>query len=205
MQRAGLIIFAAVCLIGIVLFLRKNEYPIANYPSEGIEIVAFGDSLVEGVGASPDKNFVSLISQRLGIPILNLGKSGDTTASASARFESVMPEHPKLVVVLLGGNDFLHRVPRQQVFENLGIIIEKIEKRGAIVVLLGVQGGVIGDSYDQEYKRLAKKYKTAYVANVLKDIIGHPELMSDTIHPNDKGHAIIAERVYSVVFPLVRQ
>lgn len=199
----------AVIIFGIAVafaffIMRSDNQSITNFPSGGIEVIAFGDSLVEGVGASAGKDFVSILSRELGVPILNLGKSGDTSGSALARFETVMPEHPKLVMVLLGGNDFLRRVPRTTVFENLGTIIGKIQARGAIVVLLGVQGGVLGDSYEQEYERLAETYKTAYVSNVLEGIIGHSDLMSDPIHPNDAGYARIAERAYPVVLPLVQ-
>ena len=47
-------------------------------PIAGTHVIAFGDSLVRGVGASPGKGWVSLLSTRLDRPILNKGRNGDT-------------------------------------------------------------------------------------------------------------------------------
>jgi lysophospholipase L1-like esterase len=106
--------------------------------------------------------------------------------------------------VLLGGNDYLRRVPKENTFENLAKIIEKIQSRGAIVLLLGVRGGLLGDQYDSSFEDLAKRYHTAFVSNVLDGLLGRSEYMSDEIHPNDSGHRIIADRAYPVLGGLIR-
>jgi len=71
-------------LLGFSFFflVDPQEQEIKNYPPQNNTIIAFGDSLVEGVGAPTDTNFVSLLSKKVGLPIHNLGKSGDTTESA---------------------------------------------------------------------------------------------------------------------------
>jgi lysophospholipase L1-like esterase len=48
------------------------------------------------------------------------------------------------------------------------------------------------------YEDLSEKYGTVYVPDVLEGIFLKTELMSDGIHPNDKGYAIIAERLFEV-------
>lgn len=184
-------------------FLFRSEQPITNYPSRGTDIVAYGDSLVLGVGATNGNDFVSLLSKKVGRPIINLGNSGDTTADGLARLNELDAYNLKVVVVLFGGNDYLRRVPEEQTFENLAKIIEHIQNRGAIVLLLGIRGGLFGDHFDSGFEKLRDTYHTAYVSNVLSGLLGNEKYMSDQIHPNDAGYARIAERVYPVLKKLV--
>ena len=48
-------------------------------------------------------------------------------------------------------------------------------------------------------KKLAKKYGTLYVPNVLAGLLGNASLMYDAIHPNEEGYKIIANRVTPVL------
>lgn len=195
---------AILVLAVLVFFIFFRPQKITNYPSEGKDIIAFGDSLVEGVGSSAGGGFVPLLSKQLGVPIVNLGRSGDTTADGLARVSDIFAYDPKVVMVLLGGNDELQRIPRAKTFENLEKIVADIQSRGAVVLLLGVRGGLLTDSAASDYQALAKQYGTAYVSDVLSGIFAHPDLMSDGIHPNDKGYAIIAGRVAPVLRSLLK-
>lgn len=190
---------AILVMAPLVYFLFRSGETITNYPPKNQTMVAFGDSLIEGVGATQGNDFVSVVGRTLGVAIINKGKSGDTTAEGLARIDEVTAENPGIVMVLLGGNDVLRRVPKKETFANLGAIIERLQVTGAVVVLLGVRGGVLGDGYAGDYETLAKKYHTAYVSNVLEGLITNPKYMSDGIHPNDQGYAIVAERVAKVL------
>lgn len=189
----------AIFLLVVGFLFLKPEQKIINYPSSGDSVVAFGDSLIEGVGASPEKDFVSQLSKKIGEPIINLGISGNTTAQGLARVDRITEYKPKVVLVLLGGNDYLQKVPKEETFRNLELIISKIQATGAVVVLLGIQGGVLGDPYEGEFEALAQKKGTLYVSNVLEGLIGNSRYMSDAIHPNDIGYLKIVEKVYPEV------
>lgn len=193
---------AIVALAGYFLFFR-GEAPIRNYPSQGSDIVAYGDSLVLGVGATKGNDFVSLLSKKIKRPIINLGNSGDTTADGLARLNELDTYNSKVVILLLGGNDYLRHVSSEQTFQNLAKVIEHIQSRGAIVLLLGVRGGLFGDHFDSKFEKLHDTYHTGYVSNVLSGLLGNDAYMSDQIHPNDAGYARIAERVYPVLKKLV--
>lgn len=203
MKKVFLIIFTVVLLTSLYLVFNREEN-IKNYPSAGRDIIAFGDSLVEGVGASSaDLNFVSLLSKKIGKPIINLGVSGDTTADGLKRLSELDDYKPKVVLLLLGGNDHLRKVPAETTFDNLGKIIENIQSRGAVVVLLGVRGSILTDRFKSEFEELQEKYKTAYVPNVLEGLFGNPKYMSDPLHPNDLGYAEIANRIYPVLLKVI--
>jgi acyl-CoA thioesterase-1 len=193
-RRVFLTLIALAVLAGL-WYLRPGGLPAAK-PTGGTSIIAFGDSLVAGVGASAGHDFVSVLSGRLGVRILNAGRPGDTTASALARLDrAVLARNPRVVIVLLGGNDFLRRVPRDRTFDNLETIVTRIRQRGAAVVLVGVSLGLFTDSYAAQYEALAEHTSAAYVPDVLDGVYGHADRMADQIHPNDRGYAIVADRI----------
>lgn len=161
-------------------------------------VVAFGDSLVYGTGSSGG-GFVSLLEQRLGRPIENLGVPGDTTAAGLERLDEVLALHPSVVILLLGGNDYLRQVPQDTTFANLSTIIERLQADGAAVLLTGVRGGLIRDSFAARFEELAQRHGTAYVHDVLDDTLGVEGYMADQVHPNDAGYRVIADRVYPVL------
>lgn len=166
-------------------------------------IVAFGDSLIHGTGSSGG-GFVSLLAQRLGRDIENLGRPGETTAGGLARLDEVLELQPSLVILLLGGNDVLRRVPPADTFRNLAVIIERLQAGGSAVLLVGVRGGLLQDPYAGEFAALAERHGTAYVPDVLQQVFMRPDYMADQVHPNDAGYARIAERVDPVLENMLR-
>lgn len=204
MKNATTIIIG-IALIGVVLFFIFRKSPdITNYPPEGKTIVAFGDSLVEGVGATAGNDFPSLLSKKSGVPIINMGTPGDTSAEGLARVEEVNKQDPKIVLVLLGGNDFLRKIPREETFKNVDDIVVKLQSEGAVVILLGIQGGILSDQYDEYFEKIAEERGALYVPNVLSGLFGHNEFMSDAIHPNNAGYEKIAEKIYPVLLKALK-
>ncbi len=199
---AFLIIFGGALYF---FFFSDPPPPVTNFPPKGTKVLVLGDSLSEGVGASQtDKAYIGLLESRLGVTIINRGRSGDTTGMALARYDSdVAPEKPDILIVLLGGNDYLRRLPQEETFRNLRAIIERAHKDGAVVLLLGVRGGLLNDKFDNDFRDLAEEMHVLFVPNVLDGIIGHAELMADQIHPNDRGYALVADKVEPALRSLV--
>lgn len=192
-------IFAVAFVLAGGWYFFSNER-VGDFPTKGTNIIAFGDSLTKGVGATPGNDYVSVLSRSLNVPIINAGRAGDTTATALSRLEQdVLENDPKVAVILLGGNDTLARVPKETAFKNLEEIVRKIKERGSAVILVGISGGIFGRGYGGEYERLADEENLWFVPNVLNGILSDDELMYDRIHPNDKGYAIMAERIRPVL------
>ncbi len=196
---------AATILIALVSLLWPSKYErVANLDSRGTTIVAFGDSLTAGVGAGATDNYVAQLSSALGEPIVNAGLSGDTSAGALARVErDVLPHDPRIVIVGLGGNDYLQSVPIAQTEETLRAIVRRIHDAGAMVVLLGFRFPSLNVNYEAMYERVAEEGGCLLVPDVLDGILSKPELRSDAIHPNAKGYAILAARVAGPVAKLI--
>ncbi len=178
---------------------------IAKRASSGVNIVCLGDSLTQGVGASRDHDYPSLLSQVLGTTVINAGVDGDETVDALKRLESdVLAKDPRMVIVELGANDLLDGQPLEQAFKNLDEIVRRIDERGAMVVLVEMATGPLGDALQPCYDTIIHKYHVAFVPKVLEGILMNPALQSsDHLHPNDRGYALIAERIQGVVIPLL--
>jgi len=197
------ILAAIVVAASFWYFARPGYTP--QKPTAGQNIIAFGDSLVAGSGVSYGNGFVSILSGRIGLPIINAGTGGDTTKSALERLEQdVLSNDPHIVIVLLGGNDAIRRIPKEETFQNLAIIIDRIQEKGAAVLLLGIRGGIIGDGFKKSFSELAKEKKVFYVPRILDDIFGNPSLMADRIHPNDEGYEMMADRIEPVLVEMLK-
>ena len=192
MKKIAITALALVAIFLLFTWFRGEE--ITNFPSANSGVVAFGDSLTYGVGSAQGGGFVSMLSTELSIPITNLSMSGDTTADALKRVGDVAKRKPAITILLLGGNDFLLRVTEKETFDNLRKIIEAIHASGSAVILVGL---------GSQLESLSDEYNTAYVPDILDGIYGNSKLMSDSLHPNDAGYKIMAERIKPVLQKLL--
>ncbi len=175
------------CAKAEVKFLTPHQGP----------VVVIGDSLSVGVGADrPDEGYVALLEKRLGVKIVNKGISGNTTGDGLARLEDdVLAQKPGLVIIELGGNDFLRKAEPAEVFANLEKMIDRIQAQEVPVLLLGIQSSVLRDQHEADFRALAERKGTAYVPNIVADVAGNQALKADPIHPNSAGYVTVADRI----------
>jgi len=164
----------------------------------GTAVLALGDSLTYGYGASPAESYPARLATLSGWSITNGGVSGDTSAQALARLPELLREHtPRLVIISIGGNDFLRRQPENETRTNIRAIIQACKAAGAETLLVGVPsvgvGAALGYPSDHPlYADLAKAENVPYYANGWSQILGKDALKSDQIHPNAAGYAEFA-------------
>ncbi len=187
-------------VVFLLIFLAGCGYTVRNLDSEGKEIICFGDSITAGVGAPEGKDYTSFLSALLGKDVLNAGVCGDTTQDALKRLKKdVLSKDPYLVIVELGGNDFLQKVPREVTLGNLKKIISRIQGQGVMVALADMSCGLILKGYGKDFKKLARDSGSIFIPNLLKEILNKPSLKYDYIHPNEDGYKIMADRVYRAI------
>jgi acyl-CoA thioesterase I len=176
-----------------------------NLDSPGTSIVCLGDSITAGVGATEGHGYPEVLAARLGAAVINDGVPGDTAADGLARLPQVLTQDPWLVIVELGGNDILRQVPAESTEEALDAIVRQLLAARVLPVLVAVAGPFGGGSHGEIYARLGKRYRVPVVRDVLRQILFDPSLKADEVHPNDLGHARLAEGVAATVEPLLRQ
>jgi len=205
-SRSICILWFAVIAAVVFACGGENFAKIRNLHSAGETIICFGDSLTEGVGASAGEDYPSVLSRQLGSPVINAGLRGDTTAAALERLaDEVLNKNPRLVILLLGGNDFLRQRPRRETRQNLEDIVRRVQAHGAMVVIAGIRLGVFGDDYGEIFEQTAEQFGALYIPQVMKGILTNSNLRSDPIHPNGAGYRLIADRIADKIKPLLQE
>lgn len=183
-------------LVGLLLYqLVKPSPEIRNSDPAGENIICFGDSLTFGTGATKGMDYPSQLSSMVSRPVLNKGIPGDTTARALARLDQdVLSQSPRIVLITLGGNDLKNGVPKDMAFQNLKLIVESIQAMGALVIIGGIDLPFWGRGYGEGYEELGRETGAIVIPNIFDGLMGNPQLMSDSIHPNDAGYTIMADK-----------
>ncbi len=194
------IVLGLLCVLVLFYLFKPNKVPVKNFPNKNHVVVAFGDSLTAGYGVQPQYSYPSVLAQKINRPVVNLGLSGDTAVRAPARLPEVLSEHPYMVLIELGGNDFMHQQSRQKAIDAVAYIVDEIQASGAIAVIVDTGGPGMGE-YTKDYKKLAKEKGTLFVPGILKGIFFHNKYKSDQVHPNEVGYAKIAQKVHKVIAP----
>lgn len=159
-------------------------------------ILAFGDSLTYGTGASLDEAYPARLAQLSGHAVVNAGVPGETTAEGLQRLPSLLDEHhPRLVLLCLGGNDMLRRLPVGETENNLRLMLQTLRASGAQVVLIGVPEPKIFGGAPDFYEKLADEFDLPYDSDTLNTVLKDNALKSDPVHPNAAGYAAIARKL----------
>jgi lysophospholipase L1-like esterase len=197
----------APALLAALLYwwINRPPVPINLPPTATGPWIAFGDSLTEGYGATEGNAYPALLSRSLGVPIVNLGVSGDTTTDGLKRLDAVARQQPRVVLLCLGGNDALSQMPQASTLSNLEAIIDRLHAEGSFVVLIGIRSASFRDRNEKAFARLAREKRVLYVPDFLKGLAFKPVYMSDAIHPNDEGYKRFSERLEKVLRPLLPQ
>ena len=164
-------------------------------PSDAV-VLAFGDSLTYGTGASPGQSYPAVLQKIISRTVVNAGIPGETTAEGLARLPQFLDRyHPALVLLCLGANDMLQGLDEGSAAENLKEMIRMAEKQGAQVVLIGVPKPNLLVSTPEFYRQIADEFSLPYMENAMSDVLKNNSLKSDFIHPNAKGYQKLAEEI----------
>jgi lysophospholipase L1-like esterase len=186
-----------VALVVVAAFAGCGEkVPRLSPVGSGDVIVAFGDSLTYGTGATEAESYPLVLGQLIGRKVIRAGVPGETTAGGLERLEGVLDENkPALVILCLGGNDMLGKIADAQIVANLREIIRTLRGRGIAVVLVGVPRPALITQTAPYYAELAREFGIPYEGAIVTDVLYQGELKSDTIHPNAKGYRKMAEAI----------
>jgi len=186
--------FIAVC-VAILLAACDRAPTLPKLASQDV-IVAFGDSLTHGTGASTNDAYPAVLASLTGRTVINAGMPGDTTATGLARLPAVLAEHqPRLVLLCLGGNDMLRKHPQAATENNLRLLVQTIRASGAEVMLIAVPEPKLFGGAPDFYGSIAKEMQLPLEDDIFSDVLKDNRLKSDPIHANASGYRVVAERL----------
>lgn len=178
-------------------------------------IVVLGDSISAGYGLETGKGWVSLLQKKFNqkdksYTVFNESISGDTTAGGLARIDKALSQHkPEIVLLELGANDGLRGLSPKLMKSNLAEMVKRSQKAGAKVLLLSMRippnyGKRYVDMFYKVYPQLAEEMKIPFVPFILEEVALVKELMQkDGLHPNEKAQAIIADKIWQYLVPVL--
>lgn len=215
--RVRIAMAALVWPIAAALLLRpdlsfREAISRDSIPTERV-LVCAGDSLTSGVDYRSDADtYVARLRDRLPCRVVNAGRANDETADLLKRVKSdVLARDPTVVLLFIGGNDYLGGTPRSQFAEDLDTLARNIAESGARIVMVEVPSGIVWNPYAGVYRRLARRYDANLVPEtrlrwwyskelIARDLLAEP-LTIDGIHLSPAG----ATRVADWLEPYVKQ
>ncbi len=192
-----------VALLPILLLAAACGPDVPNLDSPGKTIVCLGDSITSGFGAEPGQPFPALLAAKLDREVINEGVPGDTAEDGLARVDQALAHNPWMVIVELGGNDILQRVPPERTEAALRQVLDRLLAARVVPVLVELEVPFAG-RYSDVFERVEDDYDIPVVEGVLREILLDPALKADEVHPNAQGHVKLAEAVAEVVEPIVK-
>ena len=157
-------------------------------------VLAFGDSLTFGTGASPAESYPAQLQSLIGRKVINAGVPGEISADGLARLPDVLEEvKPKLLLLCHGGNDFLRKQSEATAAGNVRAMIKLAMDKGIGVVLIATPKPGLTISPPEFYAAIAKEFSIPFNDEALKSILRDNEFKSDLVHPNAKGYAQLAQ------------
>ena len=180
-------------------------------------MLVYGDSLSAAYGMPERQGWVALLEERLkrehpDYSVANASISGETTAGGLARLGKLLErEKPAIVIVELGANDGLRGLPVAAMKQNLSAIIQRLQKSGAKVLLVGMRlppnyGEPYTKAFEHAFADLAKSHRTALLPFLLEGFGDKAELFQpDRIHPTEAAQPVVLKNVWAVLTPLLRK
>ena len=196
--------------VALMLLLAGNVPVMVTAHAEPARLLVLGDSLVAGYGLPPGQSFPDQIQRDLGeqgiaVTVINAGVSGDTTAGGLARLDWSLADNPDAVIIVLGGNDMLRRLPPEGTAANLETIITRLRDRDVEVLLAGMMaprnlGPAYIAAFDAIYPALARRHDIEFYPFFLDGVALDPALnLDDGLHPNRQGIMEISRRMMPAV------
>jgi len=185
----------AAALLALALAACGERPKLEHLASDAV-VLAFGDSLTYGTGATEDESYPAQLERLIGRRVVRAGVPGEVTAQALERLPQALDEHsPRLLLLCIGGNDFLQRLGAAQAEANVRAMVKLARSRGVDIVLIGTPEPGLTLAPPAFFAAIAADFRLPYEDAALTQVLRDNALKSDPIHPNARGYRVIAERL----------
>lgn len=210
-MKKYLIFLLLTFLLTTLFSILSGTTPSLFARDTGVKVVIIGDSISAGLGVEPEQTFPFLVQNMLKqkgfltVKIINGSISGSTTAGAASRLKWYLRTKPDILILALGANDGLRGLSTDLMTQNLEKSIILAKNNGIRVILAGMKippnyGVEYAKAFESSFVSLVQKHGLSFIPFLLKDVAGKAFLnQADGIHPNPKGHKIIAATVFDIL------
>jgi lysophospholipase L1-like esterase len=198
-RKLRLVLITFCC---IVLLACSSGQPQLTSLDSGDVILAFGDSLTYGTGAtnSNTDSYPAVLERLSGYKVVNAGVPGEVSEEGLVRIDEELEFHePALVIICHGGNDMIRQKSKDELKQNLVQMVKRVQQSGAEVVLVAVPSFNITLKVPELYQEVATELNIPIEASIVRKLEASPSLKSDQIHPNSQGYQQFAEAIYELL------
>ena len=184
----------------LLIACSEPSKTLTKLPDDAV-ILAFGDSLTYGTGASAGHGYPGILAGLTAREVINEGVPGEISGNGLKRLPALLDQYqPELLILIHGGNDMLKNIPNEQTADNLDRMIAEANSRHIEVVMLGVpKFNLLALNSADFYQTVAETRQILMDLNTLPDILGDSSLKSDMIHPNDAGYQLMANNIFNLL------
>ena len=201
MNRRHLLLLATLPPALALVACGKRKPPAAAL-KPGARVLALGDSLTFGYGATPEQSWPTILAQLTGWQVDNEGVNGDTSAGALQRLTALLAAGSyDAVLVGIGGNDMLRGMSQQATRDNVAAIVRAALAHTTHVALIATPApeplrAAAGSLSDAGfYEEVAKAEQALLIPDVYSSVLSDASLRSDRIHANAQGYAVVAQQL----------
>lgn len=188
-----------ILLLGIGLMQGCSDERLEPLGEQAV-ILAFGDSLTVGKGASAADSYPAVLARLSGRHVESSGVSGEVSALGLERLPAELSRvRPDLLILLHGGNDILRNRSVAELESNLDAMIRLARSKDIEVVLLGVPEKKLFSDAAPLYSELAERHDLVFIEDLLSGLLRDSAMKSDAVHLNARGYRALAEGIHAVL------
>lgn len=168
------------------------------------QIAVIGDSITAGYGSNdPTQKWPAILRDQHGVVVQDLSRMGETAASAAKQLQQQSIDAP-VVIIEIGGNDFLGRSSVRGFKEGLNSLLKAVCKPGRQVAMFELPIPPLYEGFGRVQRDLASRYGVALIPKrILLSVVEAAEATVDSIHLTQQGHDRMAGFVWALLEPAV--
>jgi lysophospholipase L1-like esterase len=191
---------ALVSAAALALVSACSKPPSLAPLSSRATVLAFGDSLTFGTGATSGESYPAQLATMIARNVVAAGVPGEVSADGLARLPQAIDEHqPALLILCHGGNDFLRKQSDAATAANVRAMVKLARDKNIAVVLIATPKPGFSVAPPDFYAKIAQEFALPMEEKVLKRVLTDNNLKSDLVHPNAAGYRALAESVAALL------
>ena len=193
---------SALALLGVGLHEARYQIMPVLSAVHDRQIAVIGDSITAGHGESDlTRKWPAVLRDRHGIAVEDFSKAGATAASAAKGLEQASIA-ASVVIVEIGGNDFLGGGSVEDFEEGLEALLKAVCEPGRQVVMFELPIPPLYERFGRVQRDLASRHGVALIPKrILLSVIAAADATVDSLHLTQQGHDGMADVVWALLAP----
>jgi acyl-CoA thioesterase-1 len=197
---------SAIALLGVGLHEARYQVMPVLTAVQDRRIAVIGDSITAGHGESDlTRKWPTILRDRHGVAVEDFSRAGATAGSAAKQLEQV-PIDAAIVIVEIGGNDFLGGGSVEDFEAGLDALLKAVCKPGRQVAMFELPIPPLYERFGRVQRKLASRHGVALIPKrILLSVIEAADATVDSLHLTQRGHDEMAAVVWALLEPAMRE